>query len=70
MTAPTDMLPAMAIAARPPADHPDRLLAEGPEASLGKALIRHIRPRPRPPGSSPGPPAPGGAPTRSPWSPW
>ncbi|WP_258308276.1 cation-translocating P-type ATPase [Streptomyces sp. NWU339] len=39
----TDMLPAMAIAARPPADHPDRLLAEGPEASLGKALIRHIR---------------------------
>ncbi|MFC5852488.1 cation-translocating P-type ATPase [Streptomyces chlorus] len=39
----TDMLPAMAIAARPPADHPDRLLAEGPEASLGKALTRHIR---------------------------
>ncbi|GAB3179220.1 cation-translocating P-type ATPase [Streptomyces incanus] len=39
----TDMLPAMAIAARPPADRPDRLLAEGPEASLGKALIRHIR---------------------------
>ena len=36
----TDMLPAMAIAARPPAD---RLLAEGPEASLGKALTRHIR---------------------------
>ncbi|MGY3201219.1 cation transporting ATPase C-terminal domain-containing protein [Streptomyces sp. TE5632] len=39
----TDMLPAMAIAARPPADHPARRLAEGPEASLGKALIRHIR---------------------------
>ncbi|WP_406727937.1 cation-translocating P-type ATPase [Streptomyces sp. GD-15H] len=39
----TDMLPAMAIAARPPADRPDRLLAEGPEASLGKALTRHIR---------------------------
>ncbi|WGD43397.1 cation-translocating P-type ATPase [Streptomyces cathayae] len=39
----TDMLPAMAIAARPPTDHPDRLLAEGPEASLGTALIRHLR---------------------------
>nr|WP_241266481.1 cation-translocating P-type ATPase [Streptomyces scabichelini] len=39
----TDMLPAMAIAARPPADKTDRLLAEGPEASLGKALMRHIR---------------------------
>lgn len=39
----TDMLPAMAIAARPPAGHADRLLAEGPEASLGKALTRHIR---------------------------
>ncbi|MGI5198707.1 HAD-IC family P-type ATPase [Streptomyces sp. CA-288835] len=39
----TDMLPAMAIAARPPADHSSRLLAEGPEVSLGKALIRHIR---------------------------
>ncbi|MFE9646660.1 HAD-IC family P-type ATPase [Streptomyces sp. NPDC006365] len=39
----TDMLPAMAIAARPPADRTDRLLAEGPEASLGKALIQHIR---------------------------
>lgn len=39
----TDMLPAMAIAARPPADHADRLLAEGPEASLGKALTHHIR---------------------------
>lgn len=39
----TDMLPAMAIAARPPADHADRLLAEGPEASLGKALTRHLQ---------------------------
>ncbi|MFJ8105469.1 HAD-IC family P-type ATPase [Streptomyces sp. NPDC096132] len=39
----TDMLPAMAIAARPPADDPDRLLAEGPEASLGAALTRHMR---------------------------
>ncbi|MFC9508146.1 HAD-IC family P-type ATPase [Streptomyces sp. NPDC057002] len=39
----TDMLPAMAIAARPPADHAERLLAEGPEASLGKALTRHLR---------------------------
>lgn len=39
----TDMLPAMAIAARPPTDQTGRLLAEGPEVSLGKALIRHIR---------------------------
>ncbi|MFI7497341.1 HAD-IC family P-type ATPase [Streptomyces sp. NPDC049687] len=39
----TDMLPALAIAARPPADDPDRLLAEGPEASLGAALTRHMR---------------------------
>ncbi|WP_238431862.1 cation-translocating P-type ATPase [Streptomyces cavernae] len=39
----TDMLPAMAIAARPPAGQSRRLLAEGPEASLGKALTRHIR---------------------------
>ncbi|WP_328353733.1 cation-translocating P-type ATPase [Streptomyces sp. NBC_00445] len=39
----TDMLPAMAIAARPPADHAERLLAEGPEASLGKALTRHLQ---------------------------
>ncbi|MEU2283976.1 HAD-IC family P-type ATPase [Streptomyces sp. NPDC013178] len=39
----TDMLPAMAIAARPPADHADKVLAEGPEASLGAALTRHIR---------------------------
>ncbi|UUU27985.1 cation-translocating P-type ATPase [Streptomyces sp. DSM 40750] len=39
----TDMLPAMAIAARPPADHAERLLAEGPEVSLGKALTRHLQ---------------------------
>lgn len=39
----TDMLPAMAIAARPPAGHGEKLLAEGPETSLGTALIRHIR---------------------------
>ncbi|MGC9541427.1 HAD-IC family P-type ATPase [Streptomyces sp. UG1] len=39
----TDMLPAMAIAARPPAGRAERLLAEGPEASLGTALTRHIR---------------------------
>lgn len=39
----TDMLPAMTIAARPPADQPGKLLAEGPEASLGAALTRHIR---------------------------
>ncbi|MFF8968160.1 HAD-IC family P-type ATPase [Streptomyces sp. NPDC014995] len=39
----TDMLPALAIAARPPAARPDRLLAEGPEASLGAALTRHMR---------------------------
>jgi cation-transporting ATPase I len=39
----TDMLPALAIAARPPADRPEKLLAEGPEASLGAALTRHMR---------------------------
>ncbi|MET7466039.1 cation-translocating P-type ATPase [Nonomuraea sp. NPDC005501] len=39
----TDMLPAMAVAVRPPgAADPDRLLAEGPEASLGTALTRDI----------------------------
>ncbi|MDP4503308.1 HAD-IC family P-type ATPase [Nonomuraea turcica] len=39
----TDMLPAMAVAVRPPrAAGPDRLLAEGPEASLGAALTRDI----------------------------
>ncbi|MEW2398756.1 HAD-IC family P-type ATPase [Streptomyces sp. NPDC046862] len=39
----TDMLPAMAIAARPPAGSAEKLLAEGPEASLGAALTRHLR---------------------------
>ncbi|WP_240436344.1 cation-translocating P-type ATPase [Streptomyces sporangiiformans] len=39
----TDMLPAMAIAARPPAGRAEKLLAEGPEASLGAALTRHLR---------------------------
>ncbi|NBM15816.1 cation-translocating P-type ATPase [Streptomyces sp. GC420] len=39
----TDMLPAMAIAARPPAGRAEKLLAEGPESSLGTALTRHIR---------------------------
>ncbi|MFG1705050.1 HAD-IC family P-type ATPase [Nonomuraea sp. M3C6] len=39
----TDMLPAMAVAIRPPsAASPERLLAEGPEASLGEALNRNI----------------------------
>ncbi|MEV0195359.1 HAD-IC family P-type ATPase [Nonomuraea sp. NPDC050691] len=39
----TDMLPAMAVAVRPPgATDPDRLLTEGPEASLGAALTRDI----------------------------
>ncbi|MEV0151128.1 MULTISPECIES: HAD-IC family P-type ATPase [unclassified Nonomuraea] len=39
----TDMLPAMAVAVRPPsAADPDRLLTEGPEASLGAALTRDI----------------------------
>ncbi|MFC7586123.1 HAD-IC family P-type ATPase [Nonomuraea antimicrobica] len=39
----TDMLPAMAVAIRPPsASSPERLLAEGPEASLGAALTRDI----------------------------
>ncbi|WP_345025723.1 HAD-IC family P-type ATPase, partial [Nonomuraea roseoviolacea] len=39
----TDMLPAMAVAVRPPgAVDPDRLLTEGPEASLGAALTRDI----------------------------
>ncbi|MEV0230978.1 HAD-IC family P-type ATPase [Nonomuraea sp. NPDC050786] len=39
----TDMLPAMAVAVRPPsAASPERLLAEGPEASLGAALTRDI----------------------------
>ncbi|MFC4587303.1 HAD-IC family P-type ATPase [Sphaerisporangium corydalis] len=39
----TDMLPALAIAIRPPsATSPERLLMEGPEASLGAALTRDI----------------------------
>ncbi|WP_326820224.1 cation-translocating P-type ATPase [Streptosporangium sp. NBC_01756] len=39
----TDMLPAMAVAVRPPAaTSPERLLAEGPEASLATSLTRDI----------------------------
>jgi cation-transporting ATPase I len=39
----TDMVPAMAVAVRPPAaTSPERLLAEGPEASLGTSLTRDI----------------------------
>jgi cation-transporting ATPase I len=39
----TDVLPALAIAVRPPPDAtPERLLSEGPEASLGKALTRDV----------------------------
>ncbi|WP_405141746.1 cation-translocating P-type ATPase [Sphaerisporangium sp. NBC_01403] len=39
----TDMLPALAIAIRPPsATSPEKLLTEGPEASLGTALTRDI----------------------------
>ncbi|GLW98615.1 cation-translocating P-type ATPase [Microtetraspora sp. NBRC 16547] len=39
----TDMLPAMAVAVRPPsATSPEKLLAEGPEVSLGAALTRDI----------------------------
>ncbi|MFF5209377.1 HAD-IC family P-type ATPase [Streptosporangium sp. NPDC000396] len=39
----TDMLPAMAVAVRPPAaSSPEKLLAEGPEASLGASLTRDI----------------------------
>ncbi|MEO3814044.1 cation-translocating P-type ATPase [Sphaerisporangium sp. B11E5] len=39
----TDMLPALAIAVRPPrATSPEKLLAEGPEASLGAALTQDI----------------------------
>ncbi|GAA4575891.1 cation-translocating P-type ATPase [Planotetraspora kaengkrachanensis] len=39
----TDMVPAMAVAVRPPtATDPERLLAEGPEASLGATLTRDI----------------------------
>ncbi|GAA1255915.1 hypothetical protein GCM10009609_18880 [Pseudonocardia aurantiaca] len=40
----TDILPAMAVAVRPPPDlTPEKLLAEGPEGSLGAALTRDIR---------------------------
>ncbi|GIH25874.1 haloacid dehalogenase [Acrocarpospora phusangensis] len=39
----TDMLPAMAVAVRPPAGtSSEQLLAEGPEASLGRSLGRDI----------------------------
>ncbi|MBO4273132.1 HAD-IC family P-type ATPase, partial [Microbispora triticiradicis] len=39
----TDMVPAMVVAVRPPAStDPERLLAEGPEASLGASLTRDI----------------------------
>ncbi|MER7499006.1 HAD-IC family P-type ATPase [Nonomuraea pusilla] len=38
----TDMLPAMAVAVRPPTGSPETMLAEGPEASLGAALTRDI----------------------------
>jgi cation-transporting ATPase I len=39
----TDMLPAMTIAMRPPADRtPEMLLHEGPDASLGSALVSQI----------------------------
>jgi cation-transporting ATPase I len=42
----TDVLPAMAVAVRPPADTtPEQLLAEGPERSLGGALTRDIQVR-------------------------
>ena len=39
----TDLVPAMALAVRPPADtDPARLAREGPEASLGSALTRDV----------------------------
>jgi cation-transporting ATPase I len=39
----TDVLPAMAVAVRPPPNvSPDQLLAEGPEASLGGVLLRDV----------------------------
>ncbi|GAA4591334.1 cation-translocating P-type ATPase [Planotetraspora phitsanulokensis] len=42
----TDMLPAMAVAVRPPsAASPEKVLAEGPESSLGTALTRDINVR-------------------------
>jgi cation-transporting ATPase I len=40
----TDVLPAMAVAVRPPPDvTADQLLAEGPERSLGTSLTRDIQ---------------------------
>jgi cation-transporting ATPase I len=42
----TDVLPAMAVAVRPPPNvSPDQLLAEGPEASLSTSLVRDIQVR-------------------------
>jgi cation-transporting ATPase I len=42
----TDVLPAMAVAVRPPADAtPDQLLAEGPEQSLSGSLTRDFQVR-------------------------
>ncbi|WP_406691009.1 cation-translocating P-type ATPase [Saccharopolyspora sp. ID03-671] len=39
----TDVLPTIAIAVRPPADRtPEKLLSEGPDASLGSTLAREI----------------------------
>ncbi|MEU4566087.1 HAD-IC family P-type ATPase [Micromonospora sp. NPDC023956] len=39
----TDLVPAMAIAVRPPGDHHgDQLLREGPDTSLGETLTREI----------------------------
>lgn len=39
----TDLAPAIAVALRPPAStEPERLLTEGPEASLGASLMREI----------------------------
>ncbi|TVT26230.1 cation-transporting P-type ATPase, partial [Amycolatopsis rhizosphaerae] len=39
----TDVLPAMAVAVRPPPGvSPDQLLTEGPETSLGSALLRDV----------------------------
>ncbi|MFV2104263.1 HAD-IC family P-type ATPase [Micromonospora sp. LOL_024] len=38
----TDMAPALAIAVRPPGDHADNLLREGPDRSLGQTMTREI----------------------------
>ena len=38
----TDILPALALAVRPPATTPETLLREGPDASLGRALTRDV----------------------------